>query len=200
MCIEVALKQPSAVWEWGEGEVEGTASIWLKNREQMLRFRSVFVVNLKPDGSLSVAAVIYDLPPRCCCGSYATCCHPLRLLAMTNIVGDDTFKLTGRTWLVLLVDGRRFGSPPVRRFSCASCSLIRLWCCGRLLSRAEVLRFTDVLYSQPELNWTLLENSSMRLKRGENKIQLDAGMWRYHANRMDARRSQFDLGRVIAYI
>jgi len=30
--------------------------------------------------------------------------------------------------------------------------------------------------------------------------QLDAGMWRYHANRMDARRSQFDLGRVVAYI
>ena len=32
---------------------------------------------------------------------------------------------------------------------------------------------------------------------------LDAGkpgMWRYHANRMDARRSQFDLGRVNAYI
>jgi len=32
------------------------------------------------------------------------------------------------------------------------------------------------------------------------KKQLDAGMWRYHANRMDARRSQFDLGRVDAYI
>jgi len=31
-------------------------------------------------------------------------------------------------------------------------------------------------------------------------IKLDAGMWRYHANRMDARRSQFDLGRVVAYI
>jgi len=31
------------------------------------------------------------------------------------------------------------------------------------------------------------------------KIKLDAGMWRYHANRMDARRSQFDLGRVDAY-
>ena len=31
-------------------------------------------------------------------------------------------------------------------------------------------------------------------------VKLDAGMWRYHANRMDARRSQFDLGRVIAYI
>jgi len=31
-------------------------------------------------------------------------------------------------------------------------------------------------------------------------IELDAGMWRYHANRMDARRSQFDLGRVDAYI
>jgi len=31
-------------------------------------------------------------------------------------------------------------------------------------------------------------------------IILDAGMWRYHANRMDARRSQFDLGRVVAYI
>ena len=30
--------------------------------------------------------------------------------------------------------------------------------------------------------------------------KLDAGMWRYHANRMDARRSQFDLGRVVAYI
>ena len=33
-----------------------------------------------------------------------------------------------------------------------------------------------------------------------NWTQLDAGMWRYHANRMDARRSQFDLGRVDAYI
>jgi len=32
------------------------------------------------------------------------------------------------------------------------------------------------------------------------KPKLDAGMWRYHANRMDARRSQFDLGRVDAYI
>jgi len=32
------------------------------------------------------------------------------------------------------------------------------------------------------------------------QCQLDAGMWRYHANRMDARRSQFDLGRVVAYI
>ena len=32
------------------------------------------------------------------------------------------------------------------------------------------------------------------------ELQLDAGMWRYHANRMDARRSQFDLGRVDAYI
>ena len=31
------------------------------------------------------------------------------------------------------------------------------------------------------------------------QIQLDAGMWRYHANRMDARRSQFDLGRVDEY-
>jgi len=30
--------------------------------------------------------------------------------------------------------------------------------------------------------------------------KLDAGMWRYHANRMDARRSQFDLERVDAYI
>ena len=30
--------------------------------------------------------------------------------------------------------------------------------------------------------------------------KLDAGMWRYHANGMDARRSQFDLGRVDAYI
>jgi len=29
---------------------------------------------------------------------------------------------------------------------------------------------------------------------------LDAGMWRYHANRMDAHRSQFDIGRVDAYI
>jgi len=33
---------------------------------------------------------------------------------------------------------------------------------------------------------------------GEN--ELDAGIGRYHANRMDARRSQFDLGRVDAYI
>jgi len=30
--------------------------------------------------------------------------------------------------------------------------------------------------------------------------ELDAGMRRYHANRMDARRIQFDLGRVDAYI
>ena len=30
-------------------------------------------------------------------------------------------------------------------------------------------------------------------------LKLDAGMWRYHANRMDARRSQFDLGWVDAY-
>ena len=34
----------------------------------------------------------------------------------------------------------------------------------------------------------------------ENILELDAGMWRYHANRMDAHRSQFDLGRVDAYI
>ena len=33
-----------------------------------------------------------------------------------------------------------------------------------------------------------------------NKVKLDAGMWRYHANRMDARRSQFDLGILDAYI
>jgi len=32
------------------------------------------------------------------------------------------------------------------------------------------------------------------------KYILDADMWRYHANPMDARRSQFDLGRVDAYI
>ena len=35
---------------------------------------------------------------------------------------------------------------------------------------------------------------------GITQLKLDAGMWRYHANRMDARRSQFDLGRVDAYI
>jgi len=34
----------------------------------------------------------------------------------------------------------------------------------------------------------------------QNYTQLDAGMWRYHAIRMDARRNQFDLGRVDAYI
>ena len=34
----------------------------------------------------------------------------------------------------------------------------------------------------------------------QKNIELDAGMWRYHANRMDARRSQFDLERVDAYI
>jgi len=34
----------------------------------------------------------------------------------------------------------------------------------------------------------------------QKQKKLDAGMWRYHANRMDARRSQFDLGRVVAYI
>ena len=32
------------------------------------------------------------------------------------------------------------------------------------------------------------------------KTPLDAGMWRYHANRMDARRRKFDIGRVDAYI
>jgi len=32
------------------------------------------------------------------------------------------------------------------------------------------------------------------------KSKPEAGMWRYHANRMDARHSQFDLGRVDAYI
>ena len=37
-------------------------------------------------------------------------------------------------------------------------------------------------------------------KGSVNKDKLDAGMWRYHANRMDAHRSQFDLGRVDAYI
>jgi len=34
----------------------------------------------------------------------------------------------------------------------------------------------------------------------QHQIKLYVGMWRYHANRMDARRSQFDLGRVDAYI
>ena len=34
----------------------------------------------------------------------------------------------------------------------------------------------------------------------QSNCKLDAGMWRYDANRMDARRSQFDLGRVVAYI
>jgi len=38
------------------------------------------------------------------------------------------------------------------------------------------------------------------LPLGVSQKQLDAGMWRYHANRMDARRSQFDVGRVVAYI
>ena len=33
----------------------------------------------------------------------------------------------------------------------------------------------------------------------KHNTKLDAGMWRYHANGMDARRSQFDLGRVDAY-
>ena len=37
-------------------------------------------------------------------------------------------------------------------------------------------------------------------ERAYLRTKLDAGMWRYHANRMDARRSQFDLGRVDAYI
>jgi len=40
----------------------------------------------------------------------------------------------------------------------------------------------------------------MILSYRKTHIKLDAGMWRYHANRMDARRSQFDLGRVDAYI
>jgi len=39
-----------------------------------------------------------------------------------------------------------------------------------------------------------------RTKSNKTKKEPDAGMWRYHANRMDARRSQFDLGRVDAYI
>jgi len=47
------------------------------------------------------------------------------------------------------------------------------------------------------LTETLVDETLARCK---NKHQLDAGMWRYHANRMDARRSQFDLGRVDAYI
>ena len=36
--------------------------------------------------------------------------------------------------------------------------------------------------------------------RGQCTNKLDAGMWRYHANLMDARRSQFDrvhLGPVV---
>jgi len=36
--------------------------------------------------------------------------------------------------------------------------------------------------------------------RFDKHIKLDAGMWQYHANRMDARRSQFDIGRVDSYI
>ena len=46
----------------------------------------------------------------------------------------------------------------------------------------------------------LLRVNSDKFFTPRNQSQLDAGMWRYHANRMDARRSQFDLGRVVAYI
>jgi len=46
-----------------------------------------------------------------------------------------------------------------------------------------------------------MSNSARSIENARKKKQeLDAGMWRYHANRMDARRSQFDLGRVDAYI
>ena len=45
-----------------------------------------------------------------------------------------------------------------------------------------------------------MEKDKLRNLRLKLDIELDAGMWRYHANRMDARRSQFDLGRVDAYI
>jgi len=46
----------------------------------------------------------------------------------------------------------------------------------------------------------LFATSSFKMRFNFLQIQLDAGMWRYHANRMDAHRSQFDLGRVDAYI
>jgi len=48
------------------------------------------------------------------------------------------------------------------------------------------------------LAWIGLRVIEKSLTKNEQK--LDAGMWRYHGNRMDARRSQFDLGRVDAYI
>jgi len=44
------------------------------------------------------------------------------------------------------------------------------------------------------------ETEKLKKKRTKEYNKLDAGMWRYHANRMDARRSQFDFGRVDAYI
>ena len=44
------------------------------------------------------------------------------------------------------------------------------------------------------------EKQAKLLNNNVAQRRLDAGMWRYHANRMDARRSQFDLGRVDAYI
>ena len=49
---------------------------------------------------------------------------------------------------------------------------------------------------------TVYQRFTNRQKQSKNTKQskLDAGMWRYHANRMDARRSQFNLGRVDAYI
>ena len=53
--------------------------------------------------------------------------------------------------------------------------------------------------TEPNLFRTEYEFFS-KTEQKPNRNKLDAGMWRYHANRMDARRSQFDLGRVDAYI
>jgi len=56
------------------------------------------------------------------------------------------------------------------------------------------------LYIVPRTTYSEQRNSYRNVIKLQNKCKLDAGMWRYHANRMDAHRSQFDLGRVDAYI
>jgi len=55
------------------------------------------------------------------------------------------------------------------------------------------------------ISYICYHDDGIQIIKNSNEItmqhskKLDAGMWRYHANRMDARRSQFDLGRVDAY-
>ena len=59
------------------------------------------------------------------------------------------------------------------------------------ISQRKITDFDEILYTAADFELD---------ERHVIKNELDAGMWRYHANRMDARRSQFDLGRVDAYI